>query len=161
MITREQLVNAFAVNLRIVQRQTEGLSHEDSLLQPPFRGNCLNWVLGHVAVNRDRVLRALGEEPVLTEEQAARYESGSAPVIAADADVLALEQLLDVLSRAQDRIADGLGRLSADDLNVEIAVGEQTMTLGRRLFGLYFHETYHVGQTELLRQLAGTDDRVI
>ena len=23
------------------------------------------------------------------------------------------------------------------------------------------HETYHLGQTELLRQLAGTDDKVI
>jgi hypothetical protein len=25
----------------------------------------------------------------------------------------------------------------------------------------YFHETYHVGQTEMLRQLAGKNDQVI
>ncbi len=25
---------------------------------------------------------------------------------------------------------------------------------------MYFHETYHLGQTELLRQLAGTNDKV-
>jgi hypothetical protein len=29
------------------------------------------------------------------------------------------------------------------------------------VFFLYFHETYHVGQTELLRQLAGKNDQVI
>jgi hypothetical protein len=46
-------------------------------------------------------------------------------------------------------------------LSSEIEVGQRTMTMGRRLFGLYFHETFHTGQTELLRQLAGTDDKVI
>jgi hypothetical protein len=35
------------------------------------------------------------------------------------------------------------------------------MTVGQRLFGLYFHQTYHIGQTELLRQLAGVNDKVI
>jgi hypothetical protein len=34
-------------------------------------------------------------------------------------------------------------------------------TRGARLFFYYFHETYHVGQTELLRQLAGRDDKII
>jgi hypothetical protein len=29
------------------------------------------------------------------------------------------------------------------------------------VFFQYFHETYHVGQTELLRQLAGKNDQVI
>ena len=35
------------------------------------------------------------------------------------------------------------------------------MPLSERIFFLYFHETYHVGQTELLRQLTGVDDKVI
>jgi hypothetical protein len=40
-------------------------------------------------------------------------------------------------------------------------VDQRTTTVGQRVLGLYFHETYHVGQLELLRQLAGTGDKVI
>ena len=31
----------------------------------------------------------------------------------------------------------------------------------KALFFGYFHESYHVGQTELLRQLAGKNDKMI
>jgi uncharacterized damage-inducible protein DinB len=161
MITPEQLVNAFALNLNIIKRQTEGLTHQDSLLQPPFRGNCLNWVLGHIAVNRNRVLQVLGEASMLSEAEAARYKSGSEPVTGDEEGVLTLEKLLDALERAQEGIARGLGRATPADLAGEIEIGPRTMTVGQRLFGLYFHETYHAGQTELLRQLAGTDDKVV
>ena len=29
------------------------------------------------------------------------------------------------------------------------------------IFFLYFHDSYHVGQTEILRQAAGVDDQII
>lgn len=47
--------------------------------------------------------------------------------------------------------------MTLEDLNVL----RDERTLGERVLGLYFHETYHTGQTEILRQLAGVDDRVI
>ena len=161
MIDRDQLAQAYAVNLNIIKRQAAGLSHADSLLQPPFRGNCLNWVLGHIAVNRDRVLRLLGEEPVLSEAETARYATGSEPVTGDQDGVLKLEELLERLGTGQERTLAGFQRAADADMDKEIEIGEQTTTVGRRLFGLYFHETYHTGQTELLRQLAGTDDKVI
>jgi uncharacterized damage-inducible protein DinB len=43
----------------------------------------------------------------------------------------------------------------------EITVRERKTTVGQRVFFLYFHESYHVGQTELLRQLAGKNDKII
>ena len=161
MIDPEHLANAFALNLNIIRMQTEGLTHEDSLLQPPFRGNCLNWVLGHIAVNRDLVLQVLGEEPILSEEEAVRYQSGSEPVTGNEEDILTLIMLRAALERAQEGITSGLQRVTPEDLAMEIEVGEHTMARGQRLFGLYFHETYHTGQTELLRQLAGKNDKVV
>ena len=161
MIGPESFIDAFALNLNIIQRQTEGLTHSDSLLQPPCRGNCLNWVLGHIAVNRDRVLQLLGEEAALSEAEAARYTAGSKPVTGEEEDILSLDELLDALQRAQAGIAAALGRATPADLTVEMETGARTMTVAQRLFGLYFHETYHTGQTELLRQLAGTDDKVV
>ena len=64
MITPVQLAEAFERNVSIAQMQAKDLTHEDSLLQPPFRGNCLNWVLGHMLSNRDAILGWLGEAPV-------------------------------------------------------------------------------------------------
>jgi uncharacterized damage-inducible protein DinB len=161
MIDPEHLANAFDLNLNIIRMQTKGLTHEDSLLQPPFRGNCLNWVLGHIVANRNLILQALDEEPILTETEASRYEGGSEPVSGKEEGILSLVMLLAALERAQEGIVAGLKRVTPDTLNAELKIGDRSMTLGQHLFGLYFHETYHTGQTELLRQLAGTDDKVV
>lgn len=161
MIQKDQLANGFAVNVNIIQRQADGLTHTDSLLQPPVRGNCLNWVVGHIAVNRDRVLRVLGEEPLLTAAETAVYETGSEPLTEESEGAVRLERLLEILETGQGLIDAAFQHVSPETLAAEQGAGEQTVTVAQRLFGLYFHETYHTGQTELLRQLAGTDDRII
>ena len=160
MITNTQLAEAFGRNLSIVQRQSEGLSHADSLRQPPFRGNCLNWVLGHMAESRDSILEALGEAPS-SGEAVARYARESEPITADDAGALPLDELLRLLAASQEALAAALSRATPEDLARELKVGERTTTVGARVFFLYFHETYHVGQTELLHQLAGATDKVI
>ena len=43
MITATNLTEAFARNVTLIQRQADGLTQEESLRQPPFRANCLNW----------------------------------------------------------------------------------------------------------------------
>jgi hypothetical protein len=73
MIAPELLAELFAINYRVIRRQVDGLTHEDSLLQLPFRGNCLNWVLGHIVATRNRALALLGEPPIWSEAEAARY----------------------------------------------------------------------------------------
>jgi uncharacterized damage-inducible protein DinB len=161
MITNEELLEAFARNWDIIQRQTEGLSHEQCLLQLPFRGNCMNWVLGHIASNRNSLLKALGEKPIMTEQEAARYGHGSEPVCADGEDVIKLERLLSMLQQSEERIAGALPRLTPQDLAKMVKDHRGEITLGNRLFFLYYHETYHVGQTELLRQLAGKNDKII
>jgi hypothetical protein len=161
VLTAQQLADAFARNVRIIKRQVAGLTHADSLIQPPVRGNCLNWVLGHIAVHRDYILATLGEPKTLDEAAAERYGSGSEPVLGDGEGVLPLETLLGAIDLAQERIVATLARAGADDLAKELPTGERTITVAQQVFGLYFHETYHTGQTELLRQLAGTNDKVI
>jgi hypothetical protein len=160
MIAANDLAGAFARNVMIVKMQAEGLTHEESLRQLPFRGNCLNWVLGHIAASRDDLLETLGEPPLIG-AQGTRYKRDSAPLIEADEGMLRLEELLNWLDRAQERIAAALGRMDEAALSRELAFGDRKVTVGQRAFFLYFHETYHVGQTELFRQLAGRDDKVI
>lgn len=161
MITKEQLAEAYAVNLRLIQLQTDGLSHTDSLTQTPYNINSLNWVLGHISVNRDNVLRLLGEQNLLTEAETNRYKRESEPVKQDGEDVIPLERLLDILTQGEEKITEGLSEISEGDLAQEMKIGKRSVTLGSRLHGLYFHDTYHTGQTDLLRQVVGTNDKII
>jgi uncharacterized damage-inducible protein DinB len=161
MLSTNDLITAFQRNVGVVKAQTEGLTHADSLMQLPFQGNCLNWVLGHLAANRDDILELLGKPPVLG-AAGERYQRESAPLIGEEDGVLRLEDLLARLDQAQERLSAALGRLSEADLARELTLGNnRTRTLAQQVFFLYFHETYHVGQTELLRQLTGKNDKVI
>jgi hypothetical protein len=156
----DTLIQSFAVTQRIIKLQTDGLSHEDSVLQPPFRANCLNWVLGHIIVGRNTALKLLGQPPVWGEEESLRYETGSEP-ITSSAQALPLEELLKDLDRTQERITAGLNLVSPEDLGASVQFRGSERTLGQALDGLHWHETYHTGQLELLRQLAGKDDALI
>ena len=161
MITIDQLAEGFALNFRLMKMQCEGLSHADSLVQTPYNINCLNWVLGHIAVSRDRVLRLVGEEHLLTEAELDRYKTESNPIEVDGEDVIKLERLLEVLSTGQERINTGFSRRTDEQLAELIQVGERRVPLGVRLHGFYFHDTYHTGQTDLLRQIAGTNDKIV
>ena len=161
MITATDLIGALERNLDIVKSQAQGLTHADSLLQLPFRGNCMNWVLGHIAATRNTMLQFLGEEAVLSEAHVKRYGYGSEPVCGDTGDILALEQLLTVLEQSQQAITASLQKITAEALTREVQSFLGTTTLGQLVFFLYWHESYHTGQTEALRQLAGKDDKVI
>ena len=160
MLTPNDLAAAFERNVRIVKRQAEGLTHADSLIQPASQGNCLNWVVGHMTANRDQILETLGE-PLLA-APGARYTRGSQPLTGDGEGVLPLEELLARLEQTQPRIAAALERLGEAGLaREETQDTERKRTVGQQVFFLYFHEVYHVGQTEQLRQLAGKYDTVI
>jgi hypothetical protein len=154
------LIRSFGVTYRIIKMQADGLSNHDSLLQLPVRGNCFNWVVGHIIVGRNQALELLGAEPVWTEDQLSLYRTGSEP-ITADGQGLTLERLLEDLAQSQQRIAAALERSLPEELAAEAGFRGSAQPVGQALAGLHWHETYHTGQLELLRQLAGTDDALI
>lgn len=155
----EKLVQSFKLTHWIIHKQAEGLTHEDSLLQLPFRGNCFNWVLGHIMTSRDEALTLLGEAPTLTEAEAALYRRGAEPITSGERAV-PLERLLQALDEAQERLAAALPQASSERLAV-MYNEERQQTVGDRIAGLHWHETYHTGQLDILRQLAGKDDAVL
>ncbi len=62
------LAKAFERNQRVARLQSDGLGHEDSLVQTEFNINCFNWVVGHLVASRDDLLTLVGGERVMTEE---------------------------------------------------------------------------------------------
>jgi uncharacterized damage-inducible protein DinB len=161
VITTTDLIQGLERNLGIIRAQTKDLSHADSLLQLPFRGNCLNWVLGHIADNRNTMLRLLGEEAILSEAHSTRYGYNSEPVCGDADDILTLEQLLTALEQSQSALSGSLLKTTEEELAREEQSFLGTTTLGQLIFFLFWHESYHAGQPEYLRQLAGKDDKVI
>jgi hypothetical protein len=161
MIDPQILVDGFARNLSVIERQVFGLTHEDSLIQTEYHINCLNWVLGHIAVGRDGVLEYLGEQCELSQAELERYRRESDPITGDGPDVVRLERLMEILRAQQEKIADALGGLSAEDTARMLDFGGDPVSLARALDGQYFHEAYHAGQTDLLRQVAGMNDKVI
>lgn len=161
MITTRQMAEAFDRNARVVRMQTEGLTHAESLIQTSFNINCLNWVVGHMVVYRDQILEFLGEAQLLSEDERGVYARESEPIREDGEGIVKLERLLKLLNSGQERIAAGLERLAPLDLERDIQVGTRMVSTAERLFFFYFHDTYHTGQTDLLRQVAGKDDKII
>jgi hypothetical protein len=50
---------------RVIRLNVEGISHEQSLIQPQPAGNCLNWVIGHLVAAYESIFPLLGQEPVI------------------------------------------------------------------------------------------------
>lgn len=155
------LANVFKRNKIVIDRQVEGLSHDDSLLQPEARGNCLNYVLGHMMSSRETVMKMLDLEPLMTADEKTRYGSDAEPIAEDGKHVLRLERLMELLAESNEMIVGKILQLSTEELEQDVQLGESAATLGQRLEFFGWHEAYHVGQTEYLRQLAGTDDKVI
>lgn len=162
MITPSYLASAYARNTMIVQQQAAGLSDADSLVQLPFRGNCMNWLVGHIVTNRYNVLALLDGARPVEAARIARYERESQPITGPEQGVLPLADLLALLALSQQQIAARLAEITPDMLAQSVAFfGNRSMPIAEWLMFFYFHETYHTGQTEILRQAAGMDDKII
>lgn len=161
MSRQSDIIEDFARNARIIKRQAAGLSHGDSLIQPPVRANCMNWVLGHIVYTRMDMMQHLGAAQFKPGNTLARYATDMEPVLEDAPDVIRLEQLLADLDCNQRDIMAYVNGLSDEALATEVRLGDRAMSREQLLRFFLFHDTYHIGNLDLLRQLAGTDDKVL
>jgi hypothetical protein len=146
----------------VLRANTEGITEADSLVQPQPGGNCLNWVVGHLMETWDMVLPLVGEEPVLGGTVLARYKRGSAELHEAG-EALPLEKLLSACDEAAKRMDAGLAGLTEDKLDelAPFSPRKRADETVRSLLSLVmFHQAYHVGQSGLLRRIAGKEGKI-
>jgi uncharacterized damage-inducible protein DinB len=145
-----------------VKVNLEGISHADSLVQPKAGGNCLNWVLGHLACVYNNSLALVGEQPVRDTAVLARYDRGSKPIVSKD-EALELSELLAIWNEAAQRFQKGLESLSKSRLD-EAAPFSPTNnpkeTVRSLLTTIFFHQAYHAGQLGMLRRIAGKNGAI-
>ncbi|MBP8003122.1 MAG: DinB family protein [Chloroflexi bacterium] len=157
MTEAQSLLMMANTNYRVVLRQVDGLTHEDTLIQPPYYGNCLNWVLGHIVSGRNRIHSLLQLEPIWNDDDAAIYKRESQPLTAHDQPHFYLERLLTDYGRSQEMVAEALTQATPEFLSEKIGDSSR----GYSLTFFLWHEGYHVGQCDILRQVAGKNDKVI
>jgi hypothetical protein len=162
MISTQNLTDFYARNVEIIKMQAGDLTHEESLIQLPFRSNCLNWVVGHVLANRCNILDLLGAEDIRPGVNLDHYERESDPILGEGEGVLLLEDLVLHLEDSQQRLAAALAVETEESLQRMVPYRDRPeREVAFWLFFLYFHDSYHVGQTEILRQAAGKNDKII
>ena len=161
MITIQNLQRMLDMENGIIHDQVNGLTHAESLIQPQPGGNCLNWVLGHLLTNQLQIIEAVGAVPPFDSQVVSRYVRNSEPIFGDGEGVLPLEELIKLHDQTHATLNTLLTAMKEEDFEREIEVRERKMTLGWRVFFLHFHYTYHLGQLEFLRQLAGKLDKII
>ena len=155
MVHPNALEKMFSYNAELINKQTVGMVHEESLQQVPFNANNLNWILGHIISARTMALQIVGETAVWSEGQRASYRHGSRNIGADDEGLIRLEDLLIAFNLSQERLLKGLSQMSYDDMCRPSGYRENT--IGDSLAYFQFHETHHIGQIIYLAQFVGKD----
>ena len=70
------------------------------------------------------------------------------------------EQMLADFDASQDAIIAGLSEISDEELDVLVPWFGEEAPKSVALAGLIFHETYHLGQTGLLRRVVGREGAI-
>ncbi|MDQ3021939.1 MAG: hypothetical protein M3R36_15405 [Bacteroidota bacterium] len=139
----EEVKLFFTNNNYVLNKNLEGISQEESLKCPDAGGNCLNWIVGHIVVTRDSLHELLGVEKMCSDKIVGLYKRGSVPINAENAE--GIENLLKMYNDSQEKI---IKILDEKDYKEDLEKSNE-------LAGSGFHEAYHVGQTGVLRRVAG------
>lgn len=155
-ITRDALRKLFGISYQVLKKNLNSVTHEESLVQPEADGNCLNWVVGHILSTRNNALQMLNQQTFWNQEEAELYKRGSEP-IKDGSRALNFKKMVTDLDRSQELLMTSLSEISETQLNSpcpDPSIGE---TMEEAFFIMQFHETYHAGQTGLLRRIAGRE----
>jgi hypothetical protein len=151
----ESLAALYGLDHQVLKLNLDGITHADSLVQPRPFGNCINWIMGHLVVQRSTILTMVGEKPIWGDAEIALYKRGTPP-ITDGAKALPFDRIMADLDRSQEILIPALARMTPEQL----AHGDANGTLGDKLGFLQFHEAYHAGQIGLLRRLVGKEGKI-
>jgi uncharacterized damage-inducible protein DinB len=153
------IVYQFGLCSYVLERNIEGVSHKESLVNPQPGGNCLNWVLGHLTRARNNALQLFGKRPMFAPEEFDAYDdNGGVPFRAETA--ISFDELKRRFKALQEPLVNGLNAMSADAMDKPAPfspTGNPKETVGSLLAAFAFHEAYHAGQTGILRRVVGRE----
>ena len=157
---KETFLNSLKRCNRIIHDEIKDITHAESLVQPPYNVNRLNWVLGHIINARDNCLRLLHLPAQLSEAERLVYGHGSQPLTDAQT-ATDFDALVEKLDCTFEQLAQAISALTAEDLSADAQFFGSPQPLYDWLVFFQWEETYHIGQLDLLRQMSGKNDKII
>jgi hypothetical protein len=161
MITPKEYQSMLEGNLELIKEQIKDVSDSEMLIQPPNGGNCMLWTLGHLTESLIPILRFLdGKKPEgLTD--LSRFERGSEPILGPEAGLMTASELMTAYEVLHQAVLEKLEPMTDADFDEEVPGFGRPARRGWMLFFMEFHHAYHIGQLELLRNLAGHTEKII
>lgn len=141
----------------VLDMNTRDVSHEESLTTPPKGGSCLNQVLGHLTRTRNLALSTMGQKPPYPMEDFDPYDDRTGVPFSRER-ALPFDELKRRFDSMQEPLVRTIRGMSGEVLATKPprpVTGDPNETVGSNLATLVFHECYHVGQTGVLRRIAG------
>lgn len=131
----------------VLNRNLKDITHAESLVTPAQGGNSINWILGHIIVSRDDIRELIGLDKLCGDEMK-MYHRGAENVD--PGELVEFKRLLDMYNEGQKMIEDKLKEIDLRDDNEKY----------RMVTFLAFHESYHTGQTGILRRIIGKEGAI-
>jgi DinB family protein len=145
------------LSCKILEMNTGDVSHEESLITPPKGGSCLNQVVGHLTRTRNMALGSMGQKSPYPMEDFNPYDDRTGVPFTRD-NALPFDELRRRFKAMQEPLVRAISAMSPEVLAMKPPrpmTGEPNETVGSNLATFVFHECYHVGQTGILRRVAG------
>jgi uncharacterized damage-inducible protein DinB len=153
----QTLAYQLELSRRLLEMNTRDVSHEESLITPPRGGSCLNQVVGHLTRTRNRALGSMGQKSLYSMEDFDPYDDRTGVPFSPE-NALPFDELKRRFTALQEPLVRVINGMSSETLGSKPPrpfTGEPNETIGRNLATFVFHECYHVGQTGVLRRVAG------
>jgi len=146
----EEVLGLYQFHNRIMRIFLRGVSHDESVLQLPFKHNCMNWILGHIVTNRSHVLEVIGAEHAWQDEVRNLYHQDTQPVTP-ESPAIQFEILVKYLDESMELLESALGDKDGtwSEENFENYRGEKSRY--EHLTSFHWHESFHLGQLEILK----------
>ena len=134
----------------LIHRFVDGITHEESVYQLPFEHNCMNWILGHIVTNRSHVLETVSMEHDWQDDVRKLYHTETPPVTP-EGSSIQFDTLIKYLDQSVGLLEGALKNISDDTLEEMHTNYRGEKTRYSHLTGFHWHETFHVGQLEILK----------
>ncbi len=142
---------------RVIERNIADVSHEESLVTPPKGGSCLNQVLGHITRTRNMALGTMGQKSPYPMKEFDPYDDRTGVPFSRE-NALPFDELRRRFKAMHEPLVRAIGEMSPEVLASKPPrpfTGDPNETVGSNLATFVFHESYHVGQTGVLRRVVG------
>ena len=142
---------------KVFDLNTRDVSHDESLTTPPRGGSCLNQVVGHMTRTRNMALGTMGQKSPYPMSDFDPYDDRTGVSFSRE-KALPFDELRRRFKAMQEPLVNVIKGMFAETLAArppKNMTGDPNETVGSNLATFVFHECYHVGQTGVLRRIAG------